>query len=53
MPNQSSKTIPVNFRISTELYGTIQKRIAKRPGRWLNVNEYIKQRTIFDSQRKH
>ena len=53
MSGTSSTTVPVNFRIPVELYDIIQKRLAKRPGKWANVNVYIKQRVIFDAQRKH
>jgi|GEM_PF-6418604 len=53
MPNQSSVTVPVNFRIPIDLHGKIQKRIEKRPGRWKNVNEYCKERFIYDASRKH
>ena len=53
MPNQSSKTVPVMFRIPIELYGIIQKRVAKKLGRWANVNEYAKERFIYDASRKH
>ena len=53
MPGHSSKTVPVNFRIPVELHDIITKRIEKKPGRWVNVNEYIKQRAIYDAQRKH
>ena len=53
MPNQSSKTVPVNFRIPIDLYEIIQKRLEKKPGKWVNVNEYAKERFIYDASRPH
>ena len=53
MPGTSSVTVPVNFRIPVALYDKIQKRIAKRPGKWVNVNEYARRRFIYDADRKH
>ena len=53
MPGKSSKTVPVNFRITVELAETIQKRIAKRSGKWANVNDYARRRFIYDVNRPH
>ena len=53
MPGHSGKTHPIAFRIPIELHEAITKRIAKKPGRWANVNEYAKERFIYDAQRKH
>ena len=53
MSGTSSKTVPVMFRISVDLYDKLTKRVARKPGRWNNVNEYAKERFIKDANRKH
>ncbi len=53
MPGHSKKTVPIAFRIPVELHELILQRIAKRPGKWVSVNEYIKERSIKDVKRKH
>ena len=53
MSGTSSVTVPVNFRIPKELAEKIQRRIDKRPGKWSNINQYCRERFIYDVQRKH
>ena len=53
MPGHSDKTVTIAFRIPVELHELILQRIAKRPGKWASVNEYIKKRSIKDVKRKH
>ncbi|KKL84052.1 hypothetical protein LCGC14_1968570 [marine sediment metagenome] len=53
MPGHSDKTVTIAFRIPVELHELILQRIAKRPGKWATVNEYVKGRFIKDVKRKH
>ena len=53
MPGHSEKTVTVAFRIPVELHDIIQQRLSRKPGRWANVNEYVKGRFIYDAKRKH
>jgi len=45
--------MPITFRIPIDLYEIIQRRVGKKPGRWINVNDYIKERCIYDAKRPH
>lgn len=53
MPGYSNKTAPVSFRIPIELHAIILRRIQGKRSHWATVNEYIKERVIKDTQRKH
>jgi len=53
MPGHSAKTVVVQFRIPVDLYVKLEKRVEKRLGRWQNVNQYCRERFIYDASRKH
>lgn len=52
MPNVSSKTKTIAFRVPNEVYDIIRRRIARSKLRWQTVNEYTKDRVIYDAKRK-
>jgi len=49
--SQSSGVITI--RLPNDVLYTLQRRIDGRRSRWGSVGEYIKERIIYDVQRKH
>lgn len=52
MPNTSSKTKPIAFRLPVEVIKILERRINRRPERWSKVSEYLKDRISYDALRK-
>ena len=50
MPNTSSKTTPVAFRLPIDVYAIIKRRSDKMG---IEVSEYLKRRVSYDTNRKH
>ena len=53
MHGYSDKTVPVAFRLPAEVHTLIEKRIKGKRSRHQTVNQYIKDRVIYDLTRKH
>ncbi len=51
MPNQSSITKPVAFRLPVAEYEKIERR-AKRAG-YNTVGEYLRRKTLYEANRPH
>uniref|UniRef100_A0A6M3JLI8 Uncharacterized protein n=1 Tax=viral metagenome TaxID=1070528 RepID=A0A6M3JLI8_9ZZZZ len=50
MPGYSNKTVTVSFRVPVEIYTKLVKRANRKR---LGVNEYIKDKILYDVNRKH
>jgi len=48
----SSRTDAYCFRLNKPLRLIIERRMAKHPGRWKTVHDYLKDRVIYDLERK-
>jgi hypothetical protein len=61
MPNHSSLTVPVSFRLPVEVYKIAERRVQRMfPGVPLDeqqmrywINQYLKKRITYDILRKH
>lgn len=53
MHGYSDKTVPVSFRLPAEVHALIEKRIGGKRSRHQTVNQYIKDRVIYDIKRSH
>jgi len=40
------------FRLPMEVVKILERRINRRPNRWATVNEYLKDRIVYDVMRK-
>ena len=49
----SSKTTVVAIRLPNDVVFTLRRRIKNRRSRWLTVGEYLRERVIYDTMRKH
>ncbi len=43
----------VSIRLPNEVLFTIRRRVNGRRSRWSTVGEYLKERTIYDTERLH
>ena len=50
MPNNSSRTVAVAFRIPVEVYNILKRRSVNRG---IKVSEYLAKRVEYDTLRKH
>jgi len=53
MSGTSKISTRVSFRLPNEVVQTLQRRIDGRRSRWESVGEYLKERTIYDTERSH
>jgi len=53
MPNISHKTKPVAFRIPVDTFEVLERRTKGKRSRWATVNEYLRDRVVYDTSRKH
>lgn len=59
--NHSKLTVPVAFRVPTDVYKIVERRVRKKfPGVDLDdkqirywINQYLKERLTYDLRRKH
>ena len=53
MSGTSSKSTVVTIRLPNEGVCTLRRRINGGRSRWFTVGEYLKERIIYDTERKH
>jgi len=47
------KSRVVSLRLPMSIVNTLERRIAGRKSRWQTIGEYLKERVIYDVERKH
>ncbi len=53
MPNISSKTKVIAFRLPVEIYDTIERRVKSKRSHWNTISEYLRERVCYDISRSH
>jgi metal-responsive CopG/Arc/MetJ family transcriptional regulator len=53
MSGTSSISTRISIRLPNSLVRTLERRINGRRSRWDSVGEYIKERLIYDIERRH
>ena len=48
----SAKTVPIAFRLPIKVYELLEKRVKGKRSRHTTVNQYVKDRIIYDTLRK-
>jgi hypothetical protein len=49
----SSKTVVVGFRLPTDVYDILQRRVDGKNTHWNSVGQYLQDRIIYDTRREH
>jgi len=50
---KSNKTTVVAIRLPNDVVFTLRRRINGNRSRWSTVGEYLKERIIYDTERRH
>ena len=53
MSGTSKISTRVSIRLPNDVVRTLQRRINGKRARWSSVGEYLKERIIYDTERKH
>ena len=53
MLGKSNKTTIITIRLPNEVVYTLRRRIDGRRSRWASIGDYLKERIIYDIERKH